>query len=75
MDKAVVLARGLGTRMRKQSGDTNVSDEQSKIADTGMKAMIPIDRPFLDCVMHNLADAGYRRVFSGCLRPIWPQGY
>ena len=62
MDKAVILARGLGTRMRKESSDARVSDEQSEIAATGLKAMIPIDRPFLDYVLHNLANAGYRQV-------------
>jgi len=61
MDKAVILARGLGSRMRKSS-DAQVSDEQSEIAATGLKAMIPIDRPFLDYVLHNLANAGYRQV-------------
>ena len=62
-DKAVILARGLGTRMRKQADGTGaLTDEQSKIADTGIKALVPIDRPFLDYVLSALADAGYRRI-------------
>ncbi len=62
MVKAVILARGLGTRMKKDNDAAKMSDEQSKIADTGVKAMIPIDRPFLDYSMHNLAEAGYKEV-------------
>ncbi|MFW6059014.1 MAG: nucleotidyltransferase family protein [Phycisphaeraceae bacterium] len=62
-DKAVILARGLGTRMRKQSeADRALTPEQAKIAETGVKALVPIDRPFLDYVMTALADAGYRRI-------------
>lgn len=62
MDKAVILARGLGTRMRKPDGGAQLTDEQAKIAEKGIKAMIPIDRPFLDYVLHSLAEAGYRDV-------------
>ena len=62
-DKAVILARGLGTRMRKQSEvNSSLTSEQAKIAETGIKALVPIDRPFLDYVMTVLADAGYRRI-------------
>jgi glucose-1-phosphate thymidylyltransferase len=62
MDKAVILARGLGTRMRKEDGQAEMSEDQAAIAQTGVKAMIPIDRPFLDYVMHDLAEAGYKRI-------------
>jgi len=65
--KAVVLARGLGTRMRKND---DVSDaaavrldaHQAAAADRGVKAMMPVGpggRPFLDFVLSELADAGY----------------
>jgi len=60
-DKAVILARGLGTRMRKQDGDAGLSEEQAAVAETGVKALVPIDRPFLDYVLHALAESGYRR--------------
>ena len=60
--KAVILARGLGTRMRKESETANVSKEQAAAAASGVKAMIPIKRPFLDYVMHNLAEAGFTDV-------------
>lgn len=62
MDKAVILARGLGTRMRQQDPDAGLSPEQAEMAATGVKALIPIDRPFLDYVLSALADAGYRRI-------------
>jgi glucose-1-phosphate thymidylyltransferase len=65
IDKVVVLARGLGTRMRKQDGQARLDLRQAAIAETGVKAMIPVggtDRPFLDYVLAEVADAGYRRV-------------
>ncbi|HUT89303.1 MAG TPA: sugar phosphate nucleotidyltransferase [Thermoguttaceae bacterium] len=62
MDKAVILARGLGTRMQKSDDSAALDATQAAAADTGVKAMIPIGRPFLDYVISALADAGYRRV-------------
>lgn len=62
MTKAVILARGLGTRMRKADDGAALSEEQARIAAIGVKALIPIDRPFLDYVLSILADTGYRRV-------------
>jgi dTDP-glucose pyrophosphorylase len=56
--KAVVLARGLGTRMRRADSDASIDDRQAAVADQGIKAMIPIGRPFLDFVLSALADAG-----------------
>ena len=61
--RAVVLARGLGTRMRARSSDDRSLDPaQARAADAGLKAMIPFGRPFLDHVLHALADAGIREV-------------
>jgi dTDP-glucose pyrophosphorylase len=60
--KAVILARGLGTRMRRADDDAAIDDSQSHAADTGVKAMIPIGRPFLDYVLTGLADAGFEEV-------------
>lgn len=58
-EKAVILARGLGTRMRKADGAAGLDKDQMAVADAGVKAMIPIGRPFLDYVLSGLADAGY----------------
>jgi dTDP-glucose pyrophosphorylase len=60
-DTAVVLARGLGTRMRRPAAAAALDDRQAAVADTGVKALLPVGRPFLDYVLAALADAGYRR--------------
>jgi len=44
--------------MRRPGGAPGLSDEQQSAADTGVKGMIPIGRPFLDYVISALADAG-----------------
>ena len=64
MHKAVIMARGLGTRMRKADDAADIDTDQAKIAETGVKALIPVDgdRPFLDYVLTGLADAGYTDV-------------
>lgn len=48
--------------MRKSDDSAALDDRQTAVAETGVKALIPIDRPFLDYVLSGLADAGYRRV-------------
>jgi glucose-1-phosphate thymidylyltransferase len=60
--KAVILARGLGTRMRARDDGALLGPEQSAVADQGLKAMIPVGRPFLDYVLAALADAGFSEV-------------
>jgi glucose-1-phosphate thymidylyltransferase len=62
IDKAVILARGLGTRMRKQDSSAVLDQKQNAVAGAGVKAMIPIGRPFLDYLLSALADAGFGRV-------------
>jgi dTDP-glucose pyrophosphorylase len=62
VSKAVIMARGLGTRMRKADGSASLNQGQMDAAGMGVKAMIPIDRPFLDYVLSGLADAGYSEV-------------
>jgi dTDP-glucose pyrophosphorylase len=56
--KAIILARGLGTRMRKADAASSIDPDQARVADSGLKAMIPIGRPFLDYILSAVADAG-----------------
>ncbi|MBV8208232.1 MAG: NTP transferase domain-containing protein [Acidobacteria bacterium] len=60
--KAVILARGVGRRMRQAHAASALTDAQSQAADTGIKGMIPLRRPFLDYVLSGLADAGVGEV-------------
>jgi dTDP-glucose pyrophosphorylase len=58
--KAVVLARGLGTRMRRKDKGADLDRHQASVASAGLKAMMPLGgRPVLDYVLSALADAGY----------------
>lgn len=62
-ERAVVLARGLGNRMRTDDPAAALSEAQRRAAEAGLKAMMPIaGRPFLDFVLSALADAGVRDV-------------
>jgi glucose-1-phosphate thymidylyltransferase len=58
--QAVVLARGLGTRMR--AAGATLDAGTAAVADTGVKALIPIERPFLDYVLGDLVEAGITSV-------------
>ena len=61
--RAVVLARGLGTRMRAPDASAPLTPAQQRIAEAGLKAMIPLNgRPFLDYILSSLADAGIHHV-------------
>ena len=61
--RAIVLARGLGTRMRAPDPSARLTPEQQRLADAGLKAMIPLNgRPFLDYILSSLADAGIHDV-------------
>ena len=65
MNKAVILAAGLGTRMRKAEESATLSAEQDRAAATGVKALIPVGeskRPFLDYALSALVEAGYGKV-------------
>lgn len=59
--KCVILARGLGTRMRHVDRVARLNASQTAAADAGMKAMIPVGRPFLDYVLSGLADEGFQQ--------------
>ena len=65
--KVVILARGLGTRMRKSDDSAKLEAHQATAANAGVKAMIPIGdgpggRPFIDYLLSSLADAGFTDV-------------
>ncbi|HEY8312463.1 MAG TPA: sugar phosphate nucleotidyltransferase, partial [Gemmatimonadaceae bacterium] len=60
--KAVILARGLGKRMREEDSGVTLSPDQVAAAAAGAKGMMPIGRPFLDYVISALADAGFTDV-------------
>lgn len=59
---AAILARGLGTRMRRGDTEATLTSEQAAAANAGVKGMISVGRPFLDYVISALADAGITRV-------------
>jgi glucose-1-phosphate thymidylyltransferase len=59
----VILARGLGTRMREHDPAAILDLAQRRAAETGHKALMPIHgRPFLDYVLSAVADAGIDRI-------------
>jgi dTDP-glucose pyrophosphorylase len=60
--KAVVLARGLGTRMSRPDRAAPLDRRQSAVAASGIKAMMPVGRPFLDYLLSRLADAGFDQI-------------
>lgn len=64
LSTAVVMARGLGTRMRAEdAGASGLTATQAAAAAQGAKAMMPLNgRPFLDHSLSELADAGIRDV-------------
>jgi dTDP-glucose pyrophosphorylase len=68
ISKAVVMARGLGTRMR-EAGTPSLTPEQARAADAGHKAMMPLvdsgaraPKVLLDYVLSALGDAGFGSV-------------
>src|SRR5688500_4361394 len=48
--------------MRAGTGAAALDVHQASVADTGVKARIPMGRPFLDYVLSSLADAGFRKI-------------
>jgi glucose-1-phosphate thymidylyltransferase len=61
--KAVVLARGLGTRMQREAEGVPLSEEHLRAARAGQKALMPLlGRPMLDYVVDSLLQAGLRHV-------------
>jgi glucose-1-phosphate thymidylyltransferase len=62
ISKCVILARGLGKRMREADASANIDSAQSAVADAGVKAMVPVGRPFLDFLLAVVADAKFTHV-------------
>lgn len=62
MTRAVILARGLGTRMRRADDAASLDAAQAAVAASGVKALIDVGRPFLDHVLSALADIGVTEV-------------
>ena len=59
---AVILARGIGTRLRADDG-TLLTIAQEEAAARGSKGLVPIHgRPLLDYLLHELAEGGVRDV-------------
>jgi glucose-1-phosphate thymidylyltransferase len=61
---AVILAGGLGSRMRRDESGASLDAAQRAAAARGLKAMIPDGRgrPFLDHILSSLADGGITEV-------------
>ena len=47
--------------MRAAAGQSDLAPAQAEMADAGLKAMVPFERPFLDYLLHNLAESGISR--------------
>ena len=63
VDKAVILARGLGTRMQKERDGVELDERSDRIARQGLKTLIPVGgRPFLDYIVDSLLEAGLHQV-------------
>lgn len=62
--KAVILARGLGTRMRTAAPRVALTSEQARIASGGIKTLIPVygDKTLLDLIVDNLNAVGFGEV-------------
>ena len=59
--KAVILARGLGTRMRAEAAGVDLTPEQERIASAGIKALVPVanGKTLLELIVENLSAAGF----------------
>ena len=64
IEKAVILARGLGTRMRAQTGNENLNSDQAKIANLGIKTLMPMmdGKTLLDYIFESLNSSGFTEI-------------
>jgi glucose-1-phosphate thymidylyltransferase len=60
-NKAVILARGLGRRMRAENDAAGLNASQAEIAAQGIKTLMPIigDKTLLDFIFERLSRAGF----------------
>lgn len=61
ISKAVILARGLGTRMRAGSSNANLDKKQTEIASLGIKTLMPVvgNKTLLEFIFESLNEAGF----------------
>lgn len=59
--KAVILARGLGTRMRAEAAGVDLTPDQQRFANAGIKALVPVanGKTLLELIIEHLAAAGF----------------
>lgn len=71
VSKAVILARGLGTRMRAADTNADLTAEQVAAAQAGLKTLVPLSngRTLLELAVSDLNDAG----FSDIILVIGPE--
>jgi len=63
LNKAVILARGMGKRMRRGAGDLSLDPLKAKYVERGWKPFIPIaGRPFIDHQLQTLSELGVKNV-------------
>lgn len=62
--KAVILARGLGTRMRAEDSAVSLDSAQEAAASAGLKTLVPIadGKTLLDFIFENLDAAGFTKI-------------
>lgn len=60
----MILARGLGTRLRDASTASGLSPDQETVANLGIKALMPVGegRVLLDLMLENLSSAGFSEI-------------
>ncbi len=64
--KAVILARGLGTRMRAEVPELSLTADQERLAGAGIKALIPVagGKTLLELISQTLTTAGFTNIFA-----------
>ncbi len=57
----MILARGLGTRMRADAAGVDLTPEQQHLANAGIKALVPVanGKTLLELIVENLVAAGF----------------